>query len=139
MKRAKLILLNILIWGGLYLLVTYKSSDAIVTKTIEYKSEEKKEEKKERYEAPDEIPETLNAYSESELKALFREIVAYQDLATETAYNVWGKKNDFMKEANLYNELDSISKIDFLNKHDLTEEFHLKLSVYGAKKRWVYD
>lgn len=94
---------------------------------------------KEQYEEPDEVPEILNAYSESELEVLFKEIVAYQDLAVETAYNVWGVKNEFKKEAGLYNELDSISKIEFLLKHNLTKDFYTKLVVYGAKKRWAFD
>ena len=94
---------------------------------------------KENYEEPDEVPEILNAYSESELEVLFKEIVAYQDLAVETAYNVWGVKNEFRKEAGLYNELDSISKIEFLLKHNLTKDFYTKLVVYGTKKRWAFD
>ena len=94
---------------------------------------------KEQYEEPDEVPEILNAYSESELEVLFKEIVAYQDLAVETAYNVWGVKNEFYKEAGLYNELDSISKIEFLLKHNLTKDFYTKLVVYGTKKRWAFD
>jgi len=101
--------------------------------------EKEKVSKKEWYEAPDELPEVLNAYSESELKVLFKEIVAYQDLAVETAYNLWGVKNEFMKEGALYNELDSISRIEFINKHNLTKDFYIKLVVYGAQKRWVYD
>ena len=57
----------------------------------------------------------------------------------ETAYNLWGVKNEFMKEGALYNELDSISRIEFINKHNLTKDFYIKLVVYGAQKRWVYD
>ena len=93
---------------------------------------------KEWWEAPDEVPEILSKYSEDELISFYQEIVAYQDLARETAYNVWGVKNEFMKEGNLYNELDSISKIEFLLKNNLTEEFHIKLSVYGTQKRWPF-
>ena len=43
----------------------------------------------------------------------------------ETAYNVWGVKNEFKKEAGLYNELDSISKIEFLLKITLQKNFIL--------------
>ena len=100
--------------------------------------EKEKVSEKEWYEAPDEVPEILSKYSEDELISFYQEIVAYQDLATETAYNVWGVKNEFMKEAGLYNELDSISKIEFLLKHNLTKEFHSKLTLYGAQKRWPF-
>ena len=100
--------------------------------------EKEKVSEKEWYEAPDEVPEILSKYSEDELISFYQEIVAYQDLATETAYNVWGVKNEFMKEAGLYNELDSISRIEFLLKHNLTKEFHSKLILYGAQKRWPF-
>ena len=33
----------------------------------------------------------------------------------------------------------SISKIEFLLKHNLTKDFYTKLVVYGAKKRWAFD
>ena len=100
--------------------------------------EKEKVNEKEWYEAPDQVPDILSKYSEDELISFYQEIVAYQDLATETAYNVWGIKNEFMKEAGLYNELDSISRIEFLLKHNLTKEFHSKLILYGAQKRWPF-
>jgi len=49
------------------------------------------------------------------------------------------KKNEIMKEIDLEYELDSISRIEFINKHNLTEDFFYKLLFYGAQKRWVYD
>ena len=138
MKKLFILFIVIIIFG----LIAKYVKDFGLTSTAEpnvvQAIEKEKVSEKEWYEAPDEVPDILSKYSEDELISFYQEIVAYQDLATETAYNVWGVNNEFMKEAGLYNELDSISRIEFLLKHNLTKEFHSKLILYGAQKRWPF-